>query len=91
MPGELGQVEAGESHTNLQNGIITSMGDQAKVLIAEDDHFLSSLLKARLEKEGFLVRLAFNGEEALHALKEFTPHVIVLDLIMPRVSGFEVL
>ena len=66
-------------------------GNAPKVLIAEDDHFLSSLLKARLDKEGFVVKTVFDGQEALNYLKEFLPNVIILDLIMPSVSGIEVL
>ena len=65
--------------------------DAKKVMIIEDDHFLSSLMKARLEKEGFAVAQAFDGEEAVHMLKEVSPSLIVLDLIMPKVTGFEVL
>ena len=65
--------------------------DNHKVLIIEDDRFLSSLMKARLEKEGFSVTQAFNGEEAMDLLKKDQPDMIVLDLIMPRVSGFEFL
>ena len=61
------------------------------ILLIEDDHFLSSLLKARLEKEEFTVMQAFDGEEAVHMLKETIPSLIVLDLIMPKVTGFEVL
>jgi DNA-binding response OmpR family regulator len=61
------------------------------IMIIEDDHFLSSLMKARLEKEGFAVAQAFDGEEAMHMLKETLPSLIVLDLIMPKVTGFEVL
>ncbi|MBI4094686.1 MAG: response regulator [Candidatus Liptonbacteria bacterium] len=62
-----------------------------KLLIAEDDRFLSSLLKARLEKDQFEVKIASDGEEVLEILKAFKPDIIVLDLIMPRLSGFEVL
>jgi len=65
--------------------------DNHKILIIEDDRFLSSLMKARLEKEGFSVTQAFNGEEAMGLLKKDQPDMIVLDLIMPRVSGFEFL
>jgi two-component system alkaline phosphatase synthesis response regulator PhoP len=61
------------------------------IMLVEDDHFLSSLMKARLEKEGFMVTQAFDGEEAMEALKKDTPALIVLDLIMPKVTGFEVL
>lgn len=60
-------------------------------MLIEDDHFLSSLMKARLEKEGLGVIQAFDGEEAMHVLKETLPSLIVLDLIMPKITGFEVL
>jgi len=60
-------------------------------MIIEDDHFLSSLLKARLEKESFVVLQAFDGEEALKLLKTEVPNLIILDLIMPKINGFEVL
>ena len=60
-------------------------------MIVEDDRFLSSLMKARLEKEGFSVDQAFDGEEALVKLKSEIPALVILDLIMPKVTGFEVL
>ena len=60
-------------------------------MIIEDDHFLSSLMKARLEKEGLTVIQAFDGEEAMQILKTELPSLIILDLIMPKVTGFEVL
>jgi DNA-binding response OmpR family regulator len=62
-----------------------------KIMIIEDDRFLSSLMKARLEKEGFTVAQAFDGEEAMQILKTDLPALIILDLIMPKVTGFEVL
>ena len=62
-----------------------------KILVIEDDRFLSSLMKARLEKEGFTALQAFDGEEALNLLKQDKPDLIVMDLIMPKVSGFELL
>ncbi|TSC82098.1 MAG: hypothetical protein G01um101420_628 [Parcubacteria group bacterium Gr01-1014_20] len=62
-----------------------------KILVIEDDRFLSSLMKARLEKEGFTAIQAFDGEEALNLLKQDKPDLIVMDLIMPKVSGFELL
>jgi DNA-binding response OmpR family regulator len=62
-----------------------------QVMIIEDDRFLSSLIRARLEKDGLGVVQAFDGEEALELLKKEKPGLFVLDLIMPKVSGFEVL
>ena len=67
------------------------MSEQKSVLIVEDDRFLSSLIKARLEKEGVGVAQAFDGEEGLKELKQKKHSLIVLDLIMPKISGFELL
>ena len=63
----------------------------SKVLLVEDDPFLSSLLKNRLQKEGLEVTLAKDGEEALNSLKSGKPDLILLDLILPKKSGFEVM
>ena len=68
------------------------MADTKKnIMIIEDDKFLSSLIEARLEKDSFGVSQAFDGDEAIKLLREGKPDLIVLDLIMPKVSGFEVL
>jgi DNA-binding response OmpR family regulator len=62
-----------------------------KVMLVEDDRFLSSLIKARLEKDGFGVVQAFDGEQAIQALNADRPSLVILDLIMPKTNGFEVL
>lgn len=67
------------------------MADGKKILIIEDDKFLSQVLKGRLEKEGFTVLQAFDGEEGIAALKKELPSLVLLDIIMPKVSGFEIL
>ena len=67
------------------------MLDGKRILVIEDDTFLSSLIKARLEKEGYFVTQAFDGEEGLQILKKEKHDAIILDLIMPKVSGFEVM
>ena len=62
---------------------------QIKVLIVEDDRFLSSIVKNRLERDGFLVAQAYDGDDGLKKMAEFRPDLIILDLIMPKMSGFE--
>ncbi len=63
----------------------------AKVLVVEDDAFLASAYRVKLSKEGFEIQLATNGEEGLEVLKTFTPDVIILDLVMPKMDGFAML
>ena len=65
--------------------------ETGKVLIVEDDNFLSSILKGRLEKDGFTVSQAFDGDEGIEMIRQLKPDIVLLDLIMPKVSGFEVL
>lgn len=67
------------------------MIETVNVFIIEDDRFLSPLLRSRLEKEGLTVKQAFDGEEALKMLETMRPQVVILDLIMPRISGLELL
>ena len=62
-----------------------------KILIAEDDLFLSEMYATKLELENFEVLIATNGEEALDKMRLNNPDVILLDLLMPKKDGFEVL
>jgi DNA-binding response OmpR family regulator len=64
---------------------------QKKVLFVEDDDSLASVYTVRFEAEGFSVRRVPNGEDALAATLEFRPDIILLDVMMPKVSGFDVL
>jgi len=68
-----------------------TMENAVKILLVEDDPFLSNLLRVRLQKENIEVVLAKDGEEAVKKLTEVRPAVILLDLILPKKSGFEVL
>ncbi|MCA0979327.1 response regulator [Qipengyuania flava] len=63
----------------------------ADILVADDDPILVEILKFRLEGAGHSVSVAINGEEALAAVRENRPHLIVLDSMMPVLSGPEVL
>ena len=67
------------------------MNDKKKILLVEDDVALSSVYKSRLEIEGFEVSDVNNGEDALSRAIEFKPDLILLDAMMPKISGFDVL
>lgn len=62
-----------------------------KILIVEDDTFLSSLAVGRLKKEGYQVKLASDGAQALKAIDADAPDLILLDIVMPGINGFDVL
>ncbi len=62
-----------------------------KVLIVEDDQFLSDLYKMQLQKEGFKVVQSFDGLDGLAKIDNESPSIVLLDLILPEVSGMEVL
>lgn len=67
------------------------MGEPARVLLAEDDRFLRKAAETALKRHGFTVFPTVDGEEALRMARADTPDVVLLDLIMPKLQGFEVL
>lgn len=66
------------------------LGD-IKVLMVEDDHFLSELVLTKLSQSGCIPYSTPNGEEAIELAEQYSPHVIILDLMLPKMSGEEVL
>jgi DNA-binding response OmpR family regulator len=62
-----------------------------KILLVEDDDALAAVYKSRLELEGFDARVVNNGENALTITLEYHPDLILLDAMMPKISGFDVL
>lgn len=62
-----------------------------KILLVEDDEALSGVYLERLQAEGFDVRHVSNGEEALSNALEYKPDLVLLDVMMPKISGFDVL
>ena len=64
---------------------------QKKILLVEDDDGLADAYTIRLEAEGFKTKRVPNGEDALSAAIEFRPDLILLDVMMPKISGFDVL
>jgi DNA-binding response OmpR family regulator len=64
---------------------------KGNVLVVEDDEFISAIYEKKLTTEGYSVRLAKNGEEALRMMREERPDVVLLDIIMPIMDGFDTL
>jgi DNA-binding response OmpR family regulator len=61
------------------------------VLVVDDDEQVRELVRVNLEMEGYAVREAANAEEGLAALEEDAPDLILLDVMMPQVDGWEML
>jgi len=62
-----------------------------RVLVVEDDEKIARLLKIVLEENNYEVEVAHDGEEALYLYETYKPHLIVLDLMLPKIDGFTVL
>ena len=62
-----------------------------KILLIEDEQLMIELLERRLIQEGYEVAVAKDGVEGLEKMKEVKPDLILLDIIMPRMGGFEVM
>jgi len=67
------------------------MQPKKKILLVEDDETLAAVYQQRLELEGFEVQHVSDGENALDAAVKFMPDLILLDVMMPKLNGFDVL
>ncbi|MFA6422635.1 MAG: response regulator [Candidatus Buchananbacteria bacterium] len=65
--------------------------EKSSILIVEDDVFLSDLYKTKMELEGFKVFVAYDGEKGFEVAKKNVPDIILLDLILPKMNGFQAL
>lgn len=70
---------------------MTDKKDKNKVLLVDDDKQILRSLRVYLELENYDVNTASNGQEALDSIKEHKPDILVLDVMMPEMDGFEVL
>jgi len=61
------------------------------ILIVEDDVFLADLYKTKFAMEGFKVNVAYDGEKGLGFIKKNQPDILLLDLVLPKMSGFDIL
>jgi len=66
-------------------------GTKQTILLVEDDEFLANMYKTKLELEKYNVIMASNGESALRVIGEKELDLILLDIVLPKISGFEVI
>lgn len=67
------------------------MNTSIKIVLAEDNSVLALLLKFKLEKEGYTLLMAKDGKEAIELIEQNNPEIILTDIMMPFVSGLEVI
>ncbi|NLY66013.1 MAG: response regulator transcription factor [Tissierellia bacterium] len=62
-----------------------------KILVVDDEKSIADIIKFNLEKEGFTVELSYDGEDAIEKIYNGNPDLIILDIMLPKKDGFEVL
>jgi len=67
------------------------MSEEKKILLVEDDKFISEIYYRKLSESGFNVKIAQDGMEATDFFKTFKPNLVLLDVMLPKKSGWEVL
>ena len=67
-----------------------SEATKSKILVVEDEKPISDIIKYNLEKEGYMVFTAYDGEEAISSQEENDPDLVLLDVMLPKLDGFEV-
>ena len=89
MGGQLARNAAGPTHNIGIGG--DAVVDETRVLIVEDERSISDLIAMGLRYEGLTVAVADSGREALEAVETFQPDLLVLDVMLPDIDGFEVM
>lgn len=64
--------------------------DKQRILIVDDDENIAELISLYLSKECFETKIAYNGRDALSLVKSFNPHLMLLDIMLPDIDGYEV-
>ena len=67
------------------------MSEKLKILLIEDEEALVEVLSTKLDKEGYEVKVGFDGEEGYNMIADFQPDMILLDIVMPKMDGYDVL
>ena len=63
---------------------------EERILVVDDERSIADLISYAFEKENYSVETAYDGEDALNKIKNFKPHVVIIDVMMPKMNGFEV-
>ena len=72
--------------------LLKSKGDNMnKILVVDDERPIAEIIKYNLQKEGFEVQTAYDGEEAIKTVHRMKPELIILDVMLPKKNGFDVL
>jgi len=66
------------------------MSSKARILVVDDDSNICQLVKLYLDKEGYESRAVYNGKQALDVFREFTPNLVILDIMLPGMDGWQV-
>jgi len=61
-----------------------------RILIVEDEVSINDILARTLKKDGYIIKSAYNGEEALEIVESFKPNLVLLDIMLPDITGFDV-
>jgi DNA-binding response OmpR family regulator len=64
---------------------------KSKILIIEDERVLTEVMKSKLENDGYSVKVANDGQEGYAKIKSWKPDLVLLDLVMPKMNGYDVL
>ena len=89
LNGESDGKESGPLQPRTEEGDSKKGG--ARVLLVEDDAFLREICSKKLVKEGYTVYEAIDGEQALKGVREVKPDIVLLDIILPAIDGFQIL
>jgi two-component system alkaline phosphatase synthesis response regulator PhoP len=82
-------MEKRPMESQIENDVVRS--NQSKILLVEDDPMVVRMYERKFKKEGFKLAMAYNGEKGLEELKKDRPDIILLDIMMPKMSGLEML
>lgn len=78
-------------YCQLKWGIVENSGAQRSILVVDDDEIIAGLIESILKNVGYQVEVAYDGETALEKTRELLPDLVVLDIMMPGISGLDVM